>query len=137
MKIEKNNGEIINSMAISIHDDIVAEFQFDREKRILSLLLEYYQPDVHKRRLSFRNVVGFEMTSCDFWGPSQRIFEFNYMRPADQTLLPRLFETKRLNQPEPLCKLTAADNYMETVILFVSGDKLTTVCEYIVIEDVQ
>ena len=65
MVINSLNGNVINSNQVYIHDDILEELSFNRlEKKIhLSLLTE----DRSERfSIDFLNVIGFEMTSCDF-----------------------------------------------------------------------
>ena len=125
------NGKIINSKEVYIHDDILEELYFYRvEKKLhLSILKE-----LNNKRISidFLNVIGFEMTSCDFWGSSPYILDFEYVEGRDNTIIPKLFY-KKDNNDYPFCPLNDREKYIETIITFTSGDKLIVACESIII----
>ena len=131
MIINVSNGKIINSKGVYIHDDILEEFSFHRaEKKLhLSILKE-----LNNKRISidFLNVIGFEMTSCDFWGSSPYIFDFEYVEDRDNTIIPKLFD-KKDNNHYPFCPLNDREKYIETIITFTSGDQLIVACESIII----
>lgn len=64
-------------------------------------------------------------------GASKRIFGFEYVNPENCKLLPKLYEMRKPPIDEIGCKLQLDKNYIETTVYFISGDKLTIVCEYI------
>ncbi len=67
---------------------------FNRRKKELHLIL--LKEEDKKFSIIFLNVIGFEMTSCDFWGSSPRILDFEYAEPKDTSLIPKLFEKKKM-----------------------------------------
>ncbi len=132
MIIDVSNGKIINSKEVYIHDNILEELCFNRtEKRLhLSVLKEEYN---NKRfSIDFLNVIGFEMTSCDFWGSSPYILDFEYVEHNDNKIIPKLFEKKN-NNDYPFCLLKDQEKYIETIITFASGDQLIIACERIIL----
>ena len=73
------------------------------------------------------------MTSCDFWGHSPHILDFEYMESENRLIIPKLFDKEKLY---PGCsRLTKQEEYIETLITFSSGDQLRIACQEIVIED--
>ena len=132
MIIDVSCGEIINSKKIRIHDGILEEFCFKRTEKILhlSILEEDFNDKIHS--IDFLHVIGFEMTSCDFWGSSPHILDFEYVKHDEIIILPKLFD-KRNNNDYPFCTLKDRENYIETVITFASGDQLRVACERIII----
>lgn len=133
MKINDSKGIIINSKDISIHDDILNQLLFDRTKCEILLLITKSNNMNNEYAIKFVNVVGFEMTSCNFWGISPHILDFEYVEYENRTLLPKLHYIKESSEIHHLCKLVTNINYIETIITFTSGDKLTIACEYIII----
>ena len=137
MRIDKTNSDVIRSRDVSLHDDMLMEFHFHRIARELVLPLQKYGGEIYTIR--FTHVLGFEMTSCNFWGPSRRIFDFELLEGEEQKLLPRLWKMREEKKPvgttTPEDGLGEKENYIETVITFVSGDQLQVVCEAIDIGD--
>lgn len=72
------------------------------------------------------------MTSCDFWGSSPHILDFEYVEKSDNTIIAQLLK-KRDNDAYPFCTLTNREKYIEIMITFVSGDQLKIACESIII----
>lgn len=68
MEINSLNGQVINSRDVYIHDDIFERMIFHRDKKILHLSLAKIWPVEYKYSIDFFQVIGFEMTSCNFWG---------------------------------------------------------------------
>ncbi len=130
MKIDKTNGSIINTREVYIHDDILENFSFDREEKRLHLVL---LDERENKRISmeFQHVIAFEMTSCDFWGGSPYIFDFEYIEENDRTIIPKIFEWREMNN-DLACTLENSENYIETKMTFVSGDHLIVACKRIV-----
>ena len=128
MIIDSQNGQIINSREIYIHDDILENMVFHRNKKVLKLFLTKNWPTECEYSIDFFQVIGFEMSSCDFWGASPHILDYEYMENG--TLIPELFSKK---DDDSFCPLKNEDDYMETVMTFASGDTLRIACEKVII----
>ena len=76
MIINASNGQVINSKDVYLHDDILESMIFCRDEKILHLSLVKTWPVEYEYSIDFFRVIGFEMTSCDFWGADLRIFGF-------------------------------------------------------------
>ena len=135
MIIDASNGKIINTKDVYIHDAVLEDFRFDRnEKKLHLAILKEWVPGNKKGSIDFLNVMGFEMTCCDFWGTSPHILDFEYVEQnnANFTFISRLLE-KNNNNDFPLCVLNdTMEKYFETKITFTSGDLLTIACERII-----
>ena len=129
MEINSLNGQIINSRDVYIHDDIFESMIFHRDKKSLHLSLAKIWPVEYKYSIDFFQVIGFEMTSCDFWGADSRILDFEYV--SNGILIPKLFSKKEYST----CLLKEQKNYIETVMTFISGDTLRVACEQIIVEE--
>lgn len=132
MKIDNSNAHIISSKKAYIHDDVLETLMFERNKKEISLNMIDYS-GCKKYTIVYKNVIGFFMTSCDFWGESSRILDFELVDSNDSIITSKLFKYKIDNgfvdsSPENY------NNYIETVITFVSGDKLEVACKCIVLE---
>ena len=129
MEINSLNGQIINSRDVYILDDIFESMIFHRDKKSLHLSLAKIWPVEYKYSIDFFQVIGFEMTSCDFWGADSRILDFEYV--SNGILIPKLFSKKEYST----CLLKEQKNYIETVMTFISGDTLRVACEQIIVEE--
>lgn len=131
MKIDNLNGNIINTRDIYIHDDIFENMIFHHKSRMLELFMRGQSNGEYK--ICYNKVIGFDMTSCRFWGESPHVLDFEYVCDDKRTLLPRLYGIKDQCRNNKMFDCEPIDNndYIETVVWFVSGDKLTVVCEYI------
>ena len=77
--------------------------------------------------IHFIDVLAITMTSCEFWGGSPYIFDFECLPPERQTLLPAILsEMKTLYEDiyQPQYK-----DYHEVLITLTSGDRITIVCQ--------
>ncbi len=138
MKIDYLNANIINSKNFYIHDDWFEKITYELDNDCngtINLYLDKYGIIERKYCIQFINVIGFEATSCVFWGKSSNILDMEYMSPDEQTLLPKLYEIKNQQKEPKACKPLANKNYIETTVYFKSGDKLTIVCEAICVDD--
>ena len=127
------NCEIINSKEVYIHDDILEEIFFNRTEKKLHLSILKAEESKKIFCIDFLNVIGFEMTSCDFWGSSPYIFDFECVENRDNVIIPKLFKRKN-NTYCPFCSLLGQEKYFETIITFTSGDQLRIACESIVLK---
>lgn len=128
MIINELNGEVINTRDVYIHDDILLELKFDRIKRNLTLNFQNYANDF-TYVIEFLNVIGFEMTSCDFWGASECALGFEYVPKDERVLVPKLQE-EWTNLPNSL-DIPSYEDSIETLLTFGSGDRLRIACETI------
>ena len=79
MIINASNGQVINSKDVYLHDDILESMIFRRDEKILHLSLVKTWLVEYEYSIDFFRVIGFEMTSCDFWGADLRILDFEYV----------------------------------------------------------
>ena len=137
MIVNESNGRIINSKNIYFHDDIFDQMTFNREQRILAVSLIKENSIKDRYEIVFSNVVGFEMTNCDFWGPSPHVLDFEYVEADERALLSKLKSKMEKNPFEPSCKIVQDTDFIETVFTFTSGDTLTIVCESIILNCIE
>jgi len=131
MIIDASNGSIINSKAICIHDDIVDELHFWRSSKKLHLSVK--KENGNDYSIDYLEVIGFEITSCDFWGSSPHILDFEYVEKLENTIIPALF-MKNNTSSTLFCSLDNQDAYFESKITFSSGDCLKVACKSINID---
>lgn len=128
MIINESNGEIINSKKVYIHDDILTLLQFSRlDKKMILNFNKYNSCDEYK--ICFFNVLGFEMSSCDFWGESECLFDFEYVKQSERVIIPKLL--KEWDTVPVLVSPINYENFIEVLFTFSSGDKLRIACEEI------
>ena len=129
MIIKKQNVENIDS-DIYIHDDILLTLKFDNIKKAINITLKR-NVSFALYEIKFESVISFFATSCDFWGASNRILNFEYVKSEESTIFPRLkkewYETPGMTLNFPY------DEFIETKIVFASGDYLTIVCKEIIV----
>ena len=71
-----------------------------------------------------------DMMSCDFWGSSLRVLDWEFVAGEKALLTSRLFEEKNIHNYLD-SKLDYMTDHIETVMSLISGDLLTITCEYI------
>ena len=128
MIITVDNANTINTPSVCLHDSVFEDFHFNRDKKelYLKLLKEDFKSPF---TIIFYNVVGFEMTSCDFWGASPHVLDFEYVTPQHSVIIPKAMEEcRKYNLP-----LFQDKSFFETIITFTSGDTLSVACERILI----
>lgn len=131
MRINDLNGEIICTKNVNIHDDIIKHIKYDCLNSKLTLLVMADNDEKNEYTIVFTNVVGLELTSCDYWGRSPHVLDFEYVSYEKRTLLPRLLNAERDYPLSLHCKLITNKKYIETIVTFTSGDKMIIACEYI------
>ena len=125
MQIDRTNRETFEA-EIYIHDSVLDDLRFDRREKHLHLQITDTYPCPKRRSIDFFEVIGFEMSACNYWGPSERILDFEYI-DEEKTLIPRLVE-KRKNDRWPDFDAADPSKYIELLITFVSGDTLRVAC---------
>ena len=135
MIIDKSNSELINSRKINLHDDILESVVFSREEKEMQLNFLKYPNNLehsecsNKYTMLFKGVIGFSMTSCDFWGASECLFDFEYVLPTERILIPDMKKIWSVtpNAPDDI----SYEDYMEVLFTFSSGDYLRIACKTI------
>lgn len=128
MVFDHTNARQISAREFSLHDDVLTEFRFDRAAYRATLLISSREKGNYKA--FFHDVIGFEMTSCDFWGPSPHILDFEYVEATARILIPKL---RKENEKSSIPRRNPIDDehYIETVLTFSSGDLLRIACKTI------
>lgn len=132
IKIDISNASIVNTKNVYIHDDILNDMKFNRQKGELCLTVNRADDFNRLYIIKYIDTAAFEMTNCNFWGISPHILDFEYIPTEKQKLLPKLLE-KQLEYNHPQSKKIRDGSYIETVITFTSGDTLIIVCREIII----
>lgn len=133
MRIDVSNGDIINTKEVNVHDDLFHSLSFIRQERKLFLQLGKCA-DSQPYSITCFGVLGFEMTSCDFWGASARIFDVQSIKRDEQILFPKLCRLRPELNVEGLGNLNPENDYLEILMTLSSGDQLRIVCESILID---
>lgn len=134
MRIDYSNNNVINTTAVNFHDYILNDLCYDYQSRVLTMRLSH-PSSTHHAELKFCNVLGVEITACDFWGVSPHVFDWISIDACNQTLIPRL----RKEQEEKkyrFSNLKSSSDYLETVLITSSGNRFLIACEYILTENV-
>ena len=132
MIINKENFILVNPTDIYFHDDILNSVFFDNRKKEIILKCQKSSNQKDEYVVCFKNVIGFQMSSCDFWGASKCIFDFECVFDEDLIIIPYLMkEWTNIPQISPMPDF---DNFIEILFTLTSGDKLRIACEYFVID---
>ena len=128
MVINKGNLHIINTSDICFHDDILDSVFFDNIKKEILLKCQKSSNQKEEYAVCFKKVIGFQMSSCDFWGASERIFDFECVYDEDLIIIPYLMkEWTNIPQISPMPDFA---NFIEILFTLTSGDTLRIACEY-------
>lgn len=131
MVFDKSNAQRINSKEVYLHDDLFIEFRFERASNKAILLCLNRENGSYV--ITFHDVIGIEMTSCDFWGPSPHIDTFVFVDSRKQVLISKLQEEyRKYSTPDDLS--FDSKYYIETVLYLISGDHFRVACKTIQIE---
>lgn len=130
MILDKNNVDIINSKTVHLHDGIALSILFDRSVNTASLMVLLPTDKLQLVNIVFNNIIGMSVTNCAYWGRSERISCWYAEVGVNRSLIRNLFDEKN-TENYPLCPLKDEDDYVETVIEFISGDSFRIACEYI------
>ena len=115
--------------ALYAHDDVVEEIDFDRMERVLHLTVSAW-PEYLNYDIFFHGVVGFWMTSCEAWGPDDRIYDIRIENEKDKFfVIPKLFQEEFTKPFIQISNINRIDHLFEAYIEFISGDRLVVACE--------
>ncbi len=134
MIISNSNAKIINSKEVYLHDDTLFSLCFERNNKELTLKLGKYPTYAKAYTVTFKDVLGYYMTSCDYWGISESILHFEYVPDEEMVLLPEL-KNKWADIPHRQTPDKMDIDYIEVLFTFKSGDQLRIVCKTIEITD--
>ena len=125
MRIDKN---YLNEEIAHIHDAHFTGFYYDVAAQTINMkLAEDYTGKSYS--VFFSDVQLFEMQSCEFWAPADRVYYWENVRgESDNTFASSLFRGC-VSQPFDL------EENVESVLSLVSGDTLTVVSRFIDFED--
>lgn len=140
MRIDYKNKNLINSKETHLHDAEFLGFSYDFENNFIRFEMVEY--DFKKKfKLTFHNVFGFKMSSCDFWGKCLRV-DCWYADDENGLIheLNRLKEEKRGKLVDgslgpAFSRMDEVESILQVTISIISGDLLTIVCEYIDFEE--
>lgn len=110
-----------------VHDKQCCAVNFAYENKTLLLRLLGERAEDASMEIRFNGVLGYEMTSCDFWGPSPHVFGWSLIPDNKRTLLPQYLaeaEEHGLDQTS----IQRNREYMEIEVQFTSGDTLMVLC---------
>ena len=129
MIITKENAAVINTPEVYMHDDVVVSFECDRICKKIQMRVAMCGNQDETYIVCFENIAGFFMTSCDFWGASERICGMDYIDPSENLILPSLQEKWNAEgyPPNAFCQ----NDYIEIRVTFISGDVLQIACQRI------
>ena len=127
------NESTFGTYSSLLHDTVCRNWYFDYGQKQLIVHLECEDSIEKPSQITFNNVLGHEMVSCDFWGASPHILSWNVLTNAQRYLYPRYVNEINKNG-YVFARLLPDERYMEVEILFTSGDKLTVLCQDILVE---
>ena len=127
MIINSKNGSILNTKDFCIHDDIFYSLEFKYDYKIIVLKMKKYMAEKNYD-IVFSNVLGFEMSNCDFWGKSECVFDLQYIEQEKYQLIPKI---KSKWEKESVSSDDIFINCFEILITFTSGNELRIVCDSI------
>ena len=132
MKIDKNCADLILERRINFHDDSLLSFSFDRDNKRIDAEFADYSRGGAPYRVCFLNTVGFEVTSADFWGFSECIFDFELAVGENRVILPKI--ERRWSEIDASVALAGHkdyEDYIEVLYTFSSGDEMRIACHTI------
>lgn len=130
MKIDIYNANIINTKHVNIHDFIFEKLEFIYSEKNIYITLSTFDSEKQSTIIVFCNVVGINMVSCDFWGRSLHVLDWEFVDGNKKWLTNNLYKTKECHKYVN-STLDKPENYIETIMTLSSGDVLTIVCQYI------
>ena len=132
MIINKENYQILDTKEVNLHDDTLSSIFFDRNRKQLKVKCTKASKQHQEYIIYFDNVIGFQISACDFLGASECILDFQSVSHENAILIPNLIEEWQKTPdfiPEP-----DYDDFIEVLFTLTSGDRLRIACESIEIE---
>lgn len=130
MTIDLNNQYAIEDLYL--HDSIFQGFCYDYESREISFAC--YNPHQRtKHSILLKNIVAFNVQSCEFWGAESRIYDI--WIDKEPTYFEQLLQLQKLHKQEyEFSCLDKGVSYISVVIQLVSGDEFKFTCQTIEVE---
>ena len=120
----------MDKLDFNIHDYTFLNLKVNYKKKSVQIEIQPPHTDAKKERIIFSNMIGLEMVSCDFWGSSPHILDLETLPSSKQKLIKSLFQEKSDNG-YTFSRLSNESKFIEIVITFTSGDRLTIACEHV------
>lgn len=131
MIFNTSNAQQINSNDVYLHDDLFVGLNFERESFKAAFICFNHKSGEYT--VTFSDVIGLELTACEFWGAGSNIFDFEYIDPTERVLIPKLHEEYK-KYTKPGWPLIDNENYIETLLTLSSGDQYRVACKTVQIE---
>ena len=128
MKLNKNNAQLINKKVFTLHDDILVSLYFYRDSKKLLLNCLKSCDANRSYTICFFEVVGLQMSSCDFWGASECILDFEYI-DTSPILIPILLD--KWAKTPVLASTPTYSDVIEVLLTMSSGDTFRIACKSI------
>lgn len=129
MVISIKNASIINKKDVYLHDDLFLYLHFARKEKVLGMQFKTKVSE-EEYLIRFIDVIGFQSSSCEYWGGESYVLDFEYIEPKQQTLLPLIID-KWNKDSATLFGPFPEDIYIETLFTFSSGDCFRICCKEI------
>ena len=129
MRLTVENCSLINSKSICIHDYIVIGLVYKYSDDKIKLYLKEPISNVNYE-IEFDNVLGFKAITCDFWGSSPHVLDWEVQPKEEHEIVKEICE-KQLQYRYTESKWNPNKEYIESVITLSSGDIFSFVCEQI------
>ena len=124
------NEDAFKNYSSLLHDAVCLGWNFDYQHKQLIMQLDGEDSIEKPYQITFRNVLGHEITPCDFWGPSPHLLGWSALTGEQRRLYPRYVDEIEKNG-YTFARLLPGEKYMEVEVLFTSGDALAVLCENI------
>ena len=120
------NEDAFKNYSSLLHDAVCLGWNFDYQHKQLTMQLDGEDSIEKPYQITFRNVFGHEMISCDFWGPSPHLLGWSALTGEQRRLYPRYVDEIEKNG-YTFARLLPGEKCMEVEVLFTSGDVLPSV----------
>lgn len=118
-----------------MHDGYFSGFEYDYIKNIITfkVVANYYGDTLN---CCFKDVFAFEMHSCEFWGKSASIYDFEAIIEKENQILINKILQENEKTKDPFSRLNNSPKLIELKITLISGDTLTIVCKELDVEKI-
>ena len=129
MKIDFSNKEIIESRDVNIHDFVIADLKYAPMKNELFCL---FRNDYLRQYcdIKYYNVLFVDIQSCDFWGVSPHVLDWELGEEYGNPLTKKVSELQKSHH-YTTSRFKDYDKLVESILTFSSGNRISVLCEYI------
>ena len=111
------NEDAFKNYSSLLHDAVCLGWNFDYQHKQLIVQLDGEDSMEKPYQITFRNVFGHEMISCDFWGPSPHLLGWSALTGEQRRLYPRYADEIDKNE-YTFARLLPGEKCMEVEVLF-------------------